>query len=46
MNHDPVDKLEEPYPQVPIEFSGAGAWEALVLVFLLARVTAVIIHRS
>ena len=35
VNPLPADKLDEPYPQVPIEFSGAGAWEALVLAFVL-----------
>jgi energy-coupling factor transporter ATP-binding protein EcfA2 len=38
---DPISEedLEEPIPQVPIEFAGAGAWEALVLAYVLGRQT-------
>jgi len=38
---DPLsgEDLEEPMPQVPIEFAGAGAWEALVLAYVLGRQT-------
>jgi energy-coupling factor transporter ATP-binding protein EcfA2 len=35
VNPRSADKLDELYPQVPIEFAGAGAWEALVLAFVL-----------